>query len=431
MVREMKHTEIGDIPVDWELQTFEETFRILSNNTLSRENLNNRGGLVRNVHYGDILTKFSEVLDCAHDEIPYLNDISLLTSSAQLLQDGDIIIADTAEDETVGKATEISGLGDERMVAGLHTIPCRVKKGDFASGWLGYYLNSHLFHDQVLPYATGIKVSSISKSAINETLIVIPPKPEQEKIVSVLTDIENEMQSIVALIEKKRAIKIGAMQNLLYGRSRIPAYVRSDRYKSTEIGLLPDEWETSPLTEMADLLNGLTYSPNDLCENGLLVLRSSNVQNARIDLKDRVFVACDVLPDKLVHADDILVCVRNGSAALLGKCAKIPSGLYATFGAFMAILRSDDSEFIFQLLSLGNIQRDIMKNKDTQINQITNEDFKNIIVPKPDKPERDAIAQILADMDNEIFALENKMDKLIMIKRGVVSELITGKTRLI
>lgn len=94
MVRELKHTEIGDIPVDWELQTFDETFRVISNNTLSRENLNNRGGAVRNIHYGDILTKFPEVLDCSEDEIPFVNDLSLLSSSTQLLQDV------SADDET-------------------------------------------------------------------------------------------------------------------------------------------------------------------------------------------------------------------------------------------------------------------------------------------------------------------------------------------
>ena len=88
-----KHTEIGDIPADWEIQTFEETFRILSNNTLSRENFNNRGGAVRNIHYGDILTRFPEVLDCCEEDIPYINDLGLITSSAQLLQDGDIITA--------------------------------------------------------------------------------------------------------------------------------------------------------------------------------------------------------------------------------------------------------------------------------------------------------------------------------------------------
>lgn len=127
MVRKLKHTDIGDIPVDWELQTFDETFRVLSNNTLSRENLNNRGGAVRNIHYGDILTKFPEVLNCK-EEIPYVNELSLLSSSTQLLQDGDIVIADTAEDETVGKVTEVQNLGDSKLVAGLHTIPCSSEK---------------------------------------------------------------------------------------------------------------------------------------------------------------------------------------------------------------------------------------------------------------------------------------------------------------
>ena len=96
MGRRMKHTDIGDIPADWKLQTFEETFRVLSNNTLSRENLNNSDGAVRNIHYGDILTKFTEVLNCNEEDIPYLNDLSLITASTQLLQDGDIVIADTA-----------------------------------------------------------------------------------------------------------------------------------------------------------------------------------------------------------------------------------------------------------------------------------------------------------------------------------------------
>lgn len=202
MVRKLRHTEIGDIPVDWELQTFDETFRVLSNNTLSRENLNNRSGAVKNIHYGDILTKFPEVLDCNEEEIPYVNDLSLLSSSTQLLQDGDIVIADTAEDETVGKVTEVQNLGDSKLVAGLHTIPCRVKKGDFAPGWLGYYMNSNLFHNQILPYITGIKVSSISKGAISETLILIPPFDEQEKILQSLNEVQLLMTANVIYLSE-------------------------------------------------------------------------------------------------------------------------------------------------------------------------------------------------------------------------------------
>ena len=213
MVRKLKHTDIGDIPVDWELQTFDETFRVLSNNTLSRENLNNRGGAVRNIHYGDILTKFPEVLNCK-EEIPYVNELSLLSSSTQLLQDGDIVIADTAEDETVGKVTEVQNLGDSKLVAGLHTIPCRVKKGDFAPGWLGYYMNSNLFHNQILPYITGIKVSSISKGAISETLILVPPFDEQEKIVQSLNEVQLLMTAETKVVNKMKFVKNGCLSKM-------------------------------------------------------------------------------------------------------------------------------------------------------------------------------------------------------------------------
>lgn len=226
MVREMKHTEIGDIPVDWELQTFEETFRVLSNNTLSRDNLNNTDGAVRNIHYGDILTKFPEVLDCREEDIPYINDLSLLTSSTQLLQDGDIVIADTAEDDAVGKVTEIQNLKNGKLVAGLHTIPCRVKKGMFAPGWLGYYMNSHIYHDQVLPFVTGIKVSSVSKSAISETWIAIPPIEEQIAIVASLKEIDAVISASQKLVSKKKEIKLGLLQTLLSPDYKLEGFSR-------------------------------------------------------------------------------------------------------------------------------------------------------------------------------------------------------------
>ena len=248
MVRELKHTEIGDIPVDWELQTFDETFRVLSNNTLSRENLNNRGGAVRNIHYGDILTKFPEVLNCK-EEIPYVNDLSLLSSSTQLLQDGDIVIADTAEDETVGKVTEVQNLGDSKLVAGLHTIPCRVKKGDFAPGWLGYYMNSNLFHNQILPYITGIKVSSISKGAISETLILVPPFDEQEKIVQSLNEVQLLMTAETKVVNKMKFVKNGCLSKMFPQKDAAVPEMRLPGFT--------DAWEQRKLGDIAsDMVAG-------------------------------------------------------------------------------------------------------------------------------------------------------------------------------
>ena len=136
-----------------------------------------------NVHYGDILVKYGEVLDVKKDGLTYLLDASIVKKyQASLLHNGDLIIADAAEDETVGKCSEIVGLTDEIVLSGLHTIPCR-PKGKYAEGFLGYYMNSNAYHDQLLPLLQGTKVYSISKSAIQDTDIIYPKSEiEQEQI---------------------------------------------------------------------------------------------------------------------------------------------------------------------------------------------------------------------------------------------------------
>ncbi len=154
-------------------------FDFLQNNTLSRAELGSDGEVI-NIHYGDILIKYGEVLDIAKDELTYLIDSSITKKyQTSLLKNGDVIVADAAEDETVGKCSEITGLSGETVLSGLHTIPCRptIK---FAQGYLGYYMNSSAYHDQLLPLIQGTKISSISKSAIQGTDIVYP-KSEVEQ----------------------------------------------------------------------------------------------------------------------------------------------------------------------------------------------------------------------------------------------------------
>jgi type I restriction enzyme S subunit len=165
---------------DWELRRFEEAFISLKNNTLARADLNYEYGIAKCVHYGDVLIKFGECLDASKERLPYITDEAVVQKyKASFLRDGDVIIADTAEDETAGKCCEIAGLGTQTLISGLHTIPCRPTK-IFATGYLGYYLNSNAYHNQLLPLMQGIKVTSISKSALQDTVIVYPKSVEEQ-----------------------------------------------------------------------------------------------------------------------------------------------------------------------------------------------------------------------------------------------------------
>ena len=174
----------------WEQCKLGEIFEYLQNNTLSRDSLNYKNPNIKNIHYGDILVKFDEILDGSNKDIPYINsELDLSKFSKSLLQDGDIIFSDTAEDDTVGKAIELKNVNAPFILSGLHTIPCRPLI-PFGKGYLGNFLNSDSYRVQLRPLVQGIKVSSISKSALKDTMIEYPKNlDEQEKIGSLFQNV--------------------------------------------------------------------------------------------------------------------------------------------------------------------------------------------------------------------------------------------------
>lgn len=191
----------------WKQKTFDETFLILSNNTLSRTELNYKNGNYKNIHYGDVLIKFPAFIDVSSPDVPYINNensFPILNNS--LLQDGDIIIADTAEDFTVGKATEIGNIDNIKAVSGLHTIPCRPKI-KFSPRYLGHYLNSHLYHNQLIPFIQGVKVSSISKNLIKKTFLSFPTLSEQTKIADFLSRLDEKIETQNKIISDLKVLK--------------------------------------------------------------------------------------------------------------------------------------------------------------------------------------------------------------------------------
>lgn len=197
--------------VDWQKVSFGKTFSFLKSSAFSRAQLNYRGGQIKNVHYGDILVKFPTILNSCCNDVPYVNPAEK-TEKYDLLQVGDIVIADTAEDLTVGKAIEISDVSNN-IIAGLHTIACRPQR-KFANRFLGYYLNSKAFHNQLVPLATGIKVYSIIKSEIVKTRINVPCLEEQQKIANFFSTLDEKIELSERKLEALQQLKKGLMQKI-------------------------------------------------------------------------------------------------------------------------------------------------------------------------------------------------------------------------
>lgn len=216
-----KQTEIGLIPEDWEVKSLGEIFEFRPNNTFTRDCLNDSKGKYQNVHYGDVLIKYPSILDCSKETIPFINEGINVKFSKYGIVEGDIIIADTAEDETVGKVVEVFNLGEKKIVSGLHTFLCRKITDDFAPKWLGYFMNQAIFHNQLLPFITGTKVSAISRTAIQNVKVLIPSKEEQTAIANVLSSMDKEIETLNTNLEKYRNLKTAMMQQLLTGKIRL------------------------------------------------------------------------------------------------------------------------------------------------------------------------------------------------------------------
>lgn len=193
---------------EWEEKMFTEVFDIYSNYAFSRSQLNDTNGKIKNIHYGDILIKYGSILNVRREDIPFLSpDINVQTTTQNFVKDGDIIIADAAEDSAVGKCVEIINSEKFSILSGLHTIPCRPKI-QFANGFLGHYMNASAYHSTLFQIMQGTKVSSISKKAISKTKLHYTPNvSEQTRIASLFTALDKQISCQEQKIEKLKAVK--------------------------------------------------------------------------------------------------------------------------------------------------------------------------------------------------------------------------------
>lgn len=192
------------------------------------------------------------------------------------------------------------------------------------------------------------------------------------------------------------------------------------------------DWKKEELNKLGKVISGLTYSPQDIREDGLLVLRSSNIKDNVIDLNDTVYVRSDVKGYTLTEENDILICVRNGSKSLIGKNALIPKGMpLCTNGAFMIVFRANNPCFAFQLFQSKQFDKQVKADLGATINSINSKQLKKYIFAIPQKKkEQEKIADCLSSVDELISAEAKKLSLLNDYKKGWMQKLFPaeGKT---
>ena len=180
---------------------------------------------------------------------------------------------------------------------------------------------------------------------------------------------------------------------------------------------------------------GLTYSPDNINEKGILVLRSSNIQNGKLSFNDNVYVKVNnFMP---VEKNDILICSRNGSRELIGKNAIITTDIKATFGAFMMIIRtSQNAKYLHKILNSNIFNYYISSFLTSTINQLTKNNLDNIKFPFSIDPNtQQQIVEYLdkrcEEIDNLIKIKQEKIEKLKEYKKSLIYQYVTGKKEVI
>ena len=253
---------------------------------------------------------------------------------------------------------------------------------------------------------------------------------EQRAIAEVLSDMDGLLNSLEALIAKKRAVKQAVMQQLLTGRARLPGFSGT--------------WETKRLGDLGNCHRGVSYDPTtDLSsydqDSTVRLLRSNNIQEAVVILTDVQHVeARKVSEFQVMRPDDILVCMANGSKELVGKAGlfRVKDGYTYTFGAFMGCFRVEptiaEPNFVFYIFHTHDFRNFInLILAGSSINNLKPSDIESATFLVPDREEQNAIASVLSDIDGEITALEQRQNKTRAIKQGMMQHLLTGRVRLV
>ena len=393
----------------WCSHKFSAVFSFLQNNALSRAELDATGDVL-DIHYGDVLIKYGSILDATDNTIPHIIS-GHESTNYDYLQDGDIIVADTAEDETVGKTIELLNISGRKIEAGLHTVPCR-PLFPFASMYLGYYMNTPHYHKQLVPLMQGIKVLSISKGNISKTEISSPQTiAEQEKISRFLYLLDQRAAAQSKIIDALKKYKRGVVRSLL---------------SPENCGLKEVQWQCDTIGNLGSFIKGAPLSKADISETGTPFILYGELYTTYHEVITSVVRKTEAVVEQVYHSmvGDVLIPTSGETSEEIStaSCVMLPGVILA---GDLNIFRSTKIDgrimsYILNHIVNGNIAR-IAQGKS--VVHVQASEISKIEISYPDPETQIRIIKVLEAISNRIESCEKELNHLTKMRNSLLQQL--------
>jgi type I restriction enzyme, S subunit len=428
-----KQTEVGMIPEDWEMKSVHEFAAIKTGpfGTLLKASEYSQGDGVPLISVGEIREGFLKITD----HTPRVPEAVIRRLPQYVLRKGDIVFGRKGGVERSALIREEQDgwfLGSD----GISIRPSR----QCHSEYLAHQFQSHRVQDWLIQNAIGTTMASLNQEILKKVAIPLPPtKAEQEAIAEVLSKTDALIETLEQLIAKKRLLKKGVMQKLLTGKRRLHGFAdATTRYKQTDVGVIPEDWEVVCASDAClKIQDGTHFSPK-LGGNDHLYITSKNIRFGYLDVSSAqridaaqhrlIYKRCDVKKGDLLLTKDG---ANTGNAAL--NTLDDEFSLLSSVAFLRFDLNKHNAAYFLQQILTPQGQRQIQDAMaGNAITRLTLEKIKKLRFPiPPTKAEQEAIGEVLSAMDAEIALLEAQLAKYRQLKQGLMQKVLTGRIRLI
>lgn len=396
--RKFKQTEIGDIPVDWEVKELGKYASIVRGGSPRpiQDYITTNANGINWIKIGDVKPEEKYIVSTEEKIIPEGKVHS------REVKAGDFILSNSM---SFGRPyiLKIDGCIHDGWLA------IQSYQETFDIDFLYYLLGSDEIFTQYIAMAAGSSVQNLNKEKVSKLIIPLPPTlAEQQRIAKALSDVDNVIATLEKLIQKKKNIKQGAMQELLTGKKRLPGFAKSTAYKHTELGEIPEDWEVMAVKDLLKIGHGKDYK---------------NLKEGDVPVYGTGGYMCSV--NQYLHDGETVCIGRKGTIDkpfyYNGKIWTVDTLFYTyDFNGIMP-------KFLYYKFCLVDW---LSMNEASGVPSLTSKNIEDVIISVPSKSEQSATAKVLSDMDKEIDSLNKKLQKYRQLKTAMMQQLLTGKIRL-